>query len=93
MAVPHDDDVAAAAADILTVENAGVPLMLIRPDGEIAMANRAMRELLGYDASQLIGRPVGDVFADEQDNERWNELLRTGVMAEHPVNLRRGDGG
>jgi PAS domain S-box-containing protein len=67
-------------------------LMLIRPDGEIAMVNRAMRELLGYETSQLVGRPMGDVFADEQYRDRWNELLRTGAMAEHPVSLRRGDG-
>lgn len=88
-----DDDVAGAAEDILTVENAGLPLMLIHPDGEIAMANRAMRALLGYDKSQLDGRPIEDVFPDDWKPERWQELLRTGTMAEHRVRLRRGDGG
>ena len=88
-----DDDVAAAAEDILTVENAGLPLLLIHPDGEIAMANRAMRTLLGYGKSQLDGRTISDVFPDDGQAERWQELLRTGTMAEHPVRLRRGDGG
>jgi PAS domain-containing protein len=40
--------VVAAAEAVLSLENAALPLAITRPDGRAAMANRAMRDLLGY---------------------------------------------
>ena len=54
-----DDEHLSAAADaaeaILLIETTPLPLAVILPDGHVALANRALREYLGY-------RPA-DVYA------------------------------
>ena len=48
-----DDEVFGAV-----LRNAPAPILLVRADGTIALANRALGELLDYDPSDLLGKPM-----------------------------------
>jgi PAS domain S-box-containing protein len=88
-----DEDISAAAETILTVENAGLPLVLLSPDGQVVMANRAMRGLLGYGSDDLVGKSVSDLLAvGEASTESWHELLQTGRGTERLVSFRHRNG-
>jgi PAS domain S-box-containing protein len=41
-------------------------LIVVNPDLTIQTVNQATRALLGYEESELIGKPVGMIFADEE---------------------------
>jgi len=85
--------VAAAAEGILLVENAPLPLIVASPDGRISLANRAMRDLLGFEATAPVGQPIVDLLVEEPDAEGWwGDLLAAGAIHEIPVQLRRRDG-
>ncbi|MEY2478036.1 MAG: fold [Actinomycetota bacterium] len=85
--------VAAAAEGILLVENAPLPLIVASPDGRISLANRAMRDLLGYETAAPIGQPIVDLLAEGPEAEGWwDDLLAAGATHEYPVQLRRRDG-
>jgi PAS domain S-box-containing protein len=89
----NDEDVITAAEAILTVENAGLPLVVLYPDRRIAMANRAMRELLGYTSDELVGRSLSDLVVDGTDlGASWEQLLRQGSSAEHLLRFRHRSG-
>ena len=61
---PTDDvDLVALAEDVLLVENAPTPLAALSPEGCVALANRSLRELLGYQ-EDLAGRPVDGTSLD-----------------------------
>lgn len=81
------------AEAILAVENAPLALVVASPDGRVQLANRALREMLGYGAGDLAGRDVwdfaGDVCAARQ---RWREVLEAGETAERLFEVRRQDG-
>ena len=90
----EDEDVVSSAAAILAVENAALPLLVLQVDGTISMANRAIRDLLGYESSEVVGRPVWDLLVEPKDlaSQRWRRLLHTGMASEHIVHFRHRDG-
>jgi PAS domain S-box-containing protein len=90
---PVADALAIVAGAILAVENAPLPLVVAAPDGRVRMANRALRELLGYGSTDLAGREVWDFAADvDMARARWQELLDAGETRERPFELVRQDG-
>lgn len=92
----EEETVAETAESLLTFENAALPLSIISPAGDLIMANRAMRGLLGYQFSDLIGKSVADVVvADPSELTRaWAAHIRGGarVTPERAIRLRRADG-
>jgi PAS domain S-box-containing protein len=86
------DDVASTAQGILFIEDAPLPLFVALPDGRVALANRALRGLLGYEAGDLIGQRVAELFADSAAATFWSDVLVAGGVAERAVRLRRRDG-
>jgi PAS domain S-box-containing protein len=87
------DEVGMAAEAILVVENAPLPLVVASPDGRVVMANRALREMLGYGPADLTGREVWEFAADvDLARGRWQELLEAGETPERPFELLRRDG-
>jgi len=89
--------VAETAESLLAFENAALPLAVCDPTGHIIMCNRALRGLLGYELDELLGMPVGDVVATDQDGQykSWEERLDTGadvVTPQRRVTLWRKDG-
>jgi PAS domain S-box-containing protein len=87
------DDIASEIEGFLAVENAPLALVVLRPDGRVAMANRAWRELLGYDAGEVSGRDIVD-FMVERDvaAQRRAELLDKGRTEETTIAFRRRTG-
>jgi PAS domain-containing protein len=85
---PTDDiDLVALAEDVLLVENAPTPLAALSPDGCLALANRSLRELLGYH-EDIAGRPVDEVAEVAHcDVGSWDD-----TWTHRPVRLRRRDG-
>jgi PAS domain S-box-containing protein len=92
----HDETIIGAAESLLTFENAALPLTLVCPEGQIVMANRAMRELLGYEFSDLVGRSMHDVVVANSDewSRAWEQRIQGGerVTPERRMQLRRGNG-
>jgi PAS domain S-box-containing protein len=92
----EEETVAETAESLLTFENAALPLSVISPAGDLVMTNRAMRALLGYQFSDLIGKSVFDVVvADPSELTRaWAAHIRGGarVTPERAIRLRRADG-
>ncbi|MEY2568005.1 MAG: hypothetical protein QOE35_2534 [Actinomycetota bacterium] len=91
----HQETITGTAESLLTFENAALPLTVVCPAGKIVMANRAMRNLLRYEFSDLVGRSMYDVVADPDEFKGvWEERLRgvPRVTPERPVRLRTGDG-
>jgi PAS domain S-box-containing protein len=92
----HEETIIGAAESLLTFENAALPLTVVCPEGKIVMANRAMRDLLGYEFSDLVGRSMHEVVVASSDewNRAWEERLQGGerVTPERRMQLRRGNG-
>jgi PAS domain S-box-containing protein len=91
----HHETITGTAESLLTFENAALPLSVMCPEGKIVMANRAMRDLLRYEFTDLVGRSMYDVVADPDEfKDRWEERLRgvPRVTPEQPLRLRTGDG-
>jgi PAS domain S-box-containing protein len=86
------EEIAAAAEEFLMVENAALPLAVVLPNGRVAMANRALRDLLGYDRGDLAGRDVCELIAEDDCARHWREAVESGVTAERTARLRRSDG-
>jgi len=89
--------VAGTAESLLAFENAALPLAVCDPTAHIIMCTRALRALLGYELDELLGMPVGDVVATDQDGQykSWEERLDTGadiVTPQRRVTLWRKDG-
>ncbi|MEY2477254.1 MAG: fold [Actinomycetota bacterium] len=84
------------AESLLTFENAALPLSVVCPKGRIVMVNRAMRELLRYEFSALVGRSMHEVVLSDHDelNRIWDDRLQGGqrVSNERRWRLLRGDG-
>jgi PAS domain S-box-containing protein len=88
-----EETIADTAASLLMFENAALPLLVIAPNGQIVMANRALRALLGYEFSDLVGQPMSELA--EPDGRPWSleeRLLGGRVTPERRTRLRRGDG-
>src|SRR5438270_11387547 len=73
--------VAGTAESLLAFENAALPLAVCDPTGHIIMCNGALRALLGYTLDELLGMPVGDVVAADDDGQyrSWEARLDTGA--------------
>jgi PAS domain S-box-containing protein len=88
------EKIATAAEEILVVENAPLALAVVLPSGRVAMANRALRDLLGYGQGDLAGRDVCELIAEEASDcaRHWQEAVAAGVTPERTARLRRRDG-
>lgn len=88
----NEETVAGTAASLLTFENAGLPLMVVLPTGEVAMANRATRNLLGYDFNDMVGSTLFELFGTRPID--WRRRLDDGpaISAERRTRVPRKDG-
>ena len=86
--------VVAAAEAVLSLENAALPLAITRPDGRVAMANRAMRDLLGYGAADIVDRRIWELYAEEPEwgQRCFHKLLEAGQAWDRFLVFRRRDG-
>jgi PAS domain S-box-containing protein len=74
-------------------ENGAVALHSVGSDGTILHANRAELELLGYTASEYVGRPIVDFHADRAVIEDvLARLARGEKLKRYPARLRAKDG-
>lgn len=87
---------AAVAADeiVATMSNF---LLLLDIEKKIINVNKASRDLLGYDDSELIGKSIEMIFPDEKEkNELFysndNELIKNGFIANKETHFRTKDG-
>jgi PAS domain S-box-containing protein len=95
-----DDDTSETVADtaesLLAFENAALPLCVVHPNGQVVMANRALRALLGYEFDELTGKSVHEVVLGDPRTvlESWRERLESGarVTPERRLQLRHKDG-
>lgn len=77
----------------------GEALLLLNPQGKITSVNPAACKMLDYSEQELLGRSIGDVF-EEEDQEKatafmgaWLEaLVRTGVISNIEASFIRKDG-
>ncbi|OPX36511.1 MAG: hypothetical protein B1H11_07335 [Desulfobacteraceae bacterium 4484_190.1] len=68
-------------------------LIVTNPDGTIRTINQATLDLLEYREEELIGKPVGIIFAEEEEEEEvkpfftgtLEELVRRGVMRNYEL--------
>ena len=76
-------------------------LIVINPDATIRTINRVTGELLGYEEKELIGQPVGILFAEEEEEEeeealfkgtRWEKLLKEGSVRDYDMAYRTKNG-
>lgn len=76
------------------VETASEGIMLLSLDAVVTFANRRMGEMLGYSPDEMIGRPLGDFFFEEdlQDNEVRMENRRRGISEEYDRRWRHKGG-
>lgn len=85
--------VAEAAEGILRLENLPLPLAVVHRDGRVITANRALRQLLGYDLTELVDRPIWELNAEPEVGKAcFAELLQVGVLPERELFYRRRDG-
>ncbi|MBK1721220.1 ATP-binding response regulator [Thiocystis violacea] len=77
----------------------GEALLVLEPDGTIKLTNPAARQMLGYNAEDLIGMSIGDVFEEEGDEQAgafmgtWLEaLIRTGALSKIEARFIASDG-
>jgi PAS domain S-box-containing protein len=81
---------------ILNTMNDG--LMLVGPDGTILMVNRAFEELIGYNASEVVGRPCTVLNCDvcekiiEEGKNAWCTLFDGGQDVRKRCIVERKDG-
>lgn len=81
------------------ISSMGEALLVLDPEGVITSVNPAACRMLAYDVDALVGRSIGDVF-EEEDEEKagaffgtWLEaLIRTGVLASIEASFIRKDG-
>jgi PAS domain S-box-containing protein len=92
----QEETVAETAESLLTFENAALPLTIVSPEGDVIMANRAMRVLLGYEFGELLGKSVFDVIVSELSDftNAWAAHLRgdSSATPERAISVRRADG-
>jgi len=65
-----------------------VGLLVINPQGEIVVTNRAASKILGYSQAEFRGRGWGDLFFDNDKNTDFNQVFLD-VIQEKRVDLRR----
>jgi PAS domain S-box-containing protein len=89
--------VARTAESLLAFENAALPLAVCDRAGRIAMCNRALRTLLGYELDELLGKPVGEIVQPPDDAmyTTWHARLDASAVSTTPerrFRLWRRDG-
>lgn len=91
-----EETVAETAESLLTFENAALPLSVISPEGNVVMANRAMRALLGYEFGDLVGKSVYEVVVAEPSecDRAWKDRIEGGdrVTPEQTLRVRCANG-
>ncbi len=60
----------------LLAENLKDVVLSVSPGGILTYCSPAVKEMSGYDADRLIGRSLGDYFADKEEKTRAFELIR-----------------
>jgi PAS domain S-box-containing protein len=74
-------------------ENGSLPLHLVSPDGTILYANRAELELLGFEASEYIGRHIADFYVERDvANDVLARLSAGDEINKYPAQMRARDG-
>jgi PAS domain S-box-containing protein len=72
-------------------------IVVMDPEGRLLFSNPKAREITGYEESDLRGRRLGDVFANEADPRLAEELRAGFVKGEFPkdvdIRIRTRDGG
>jgi len=75
------------------LENAPIAIHKVGPDGTVLWANRAELAMLGYPASEYIGRHIGDFYVDRGAAAGVLERLSRGeCLADEPAQMRHRDG-
>lgn len=50
-------------------------LIKLNPDGRISMVNQACEDILGYSESDVVGKPIDYIFAEQTDDEQLSSML------------------
>ena len=76
------------------VETAQEGIWLLGPDGHTTFVNERMADMLGYDVTEMVGRPFLDFVAvsEHKEAEGCLERSRHGVSGQDDLRLRRKDG-
>lgn len=75
------------------IQNALEGIHQVGADGKIRWANPAQLRLLGYSASECVGREFVEFFTDRKRfDEFWDRLMRGEVICDFPAALRSKDG-
>lgn len=81
-------------ASLLAFDAAPTAMAIVLLDGTIVKVNRRLRDLLGYDEGELIGKPATTlaVGSDADQATRRDELFESGVSHRRVAEVRRKDG-
>jgi len=83
---------AMAAENIIATMNE--MFFLMNPEGAIIRTNRKSQEMLGYEESDLVGKPLGVVMSDEPAGRRLiDQIKRKGAVENSEILLRTKPGG
>jgi len=72
-------------------------LVVVNPDAMIKTVNQATLDLLGYKENELIGKPVGILFAEEEEEAlfkgtKWEKLLKEGLIHDYNMTYKTKTG-
>jgi PAS domain S-box-containing protein len=69
-------------------------LIVVSPDGNILTVNNATCTILGYKEEELVGQPVGKIFAEEQlfKGARFEKLIKDGSVRNYDMIYRTKSG-
>jgi PAS domain S-box-containing protein len=74
-------------------ENGAIAMHIVSGDGTILRATRAELAMLGYEASEYIGRPISQFHADAEDIANIiGSLARGEKLERYPARLKAKDG-
>ena len=74
-------------------ENATIGIHWVAPDGLILRANRAELEMLGYEASEYVGRHIADFHVDRDViDDMLKRLVQGETLRDRPARLQCKDG-
>lgn len=61
--------------------------------GLLTIVSPSVREVLGYEPTEVMGHPVADYYCDSQDRDAMaNEVARTGGLRNYETKMRHKDG-
>jgi len=84
----------ALGASLLAFEASPTAMVIVLLDGTIVKVNRRLRELLGYDEAELIGKSATtfSVATDADRAAQRDELFESGISHRRVAQIRRKDG-